>query len=180
MPSDDTTEKNSDGPQGEERDMKPLLFDAVWYLQQNADVVRARLDPVQHYLEYGAAEGRNPNAFFDTRRYLAANADVRGSPMNPFLHFVLYGFREGRDPAPPLKAAPAKEPEKAPPREMVVLAPPEPPTEEKLRQTLLKAMFTAAAETSGNDNRKGGAFEAPAKASSKPSPRPRSGARKRP
>lgn len=162
-----------------ERDMKPLLFDPVWYLQQNADVAKARLDPVQHYLDYGAAEGRNPNALFNTKAYLAANEDVRGSPLNPFLHFVLYGFREGRDPSPPLKAPLAKKPIKAAPREMVAQAPPEPPSEEKLRQTLLSAMFAAAAETGENDNRKGGsssvttATEQPAKASPRSGPRTR-------
>ena len=120
--------------------MKPLLFDPEWYLQQNDDVAKALLDPVQHYLEYGAPEGRNPNALFDTKQYLAANPDVRASPLNPFLHFVLYGFSEGRDPSPPLAAVVAKEPEKAPLREMVATTPSEPPTEEQLRQTLLKAM----------------------------------------
>ena len=160
--------------------MKPLLFDAEWYLQQNADVAKALLDPVQHYLAYGAREGRNPNAHFDTKAYLAANADVRDSPLNPFLHFVLYGFREGRDPSPPLQAVSVKKPQKAAPREMVAPAPPEPPSEEKLRQTLLGAMFTAAAEAGGNDNRKDGTAIVSEKVPVKPSMRPRPGARKRP
>ncbi len=160
--------------------MKPLLFDPEWYLEQNADVAKARLDPVQHYLEYGSREGRNPNAFFNTMAYLAANADVRGSPLNPFLHFILYGFREGRDPSPPLKPATAKKPVKAVPGEMMALAPPELPTDEKLRQTLLSAMFTAAAEADGNDNRKGGAPIVSGEVPVKPSPRPRPRAAKRP
>ncbi len=163
-----------------ERDTKPLLFDSDWYLQQNADVAKARLDPVQHYLEYGAAEGRNPNALFDTKAYLAANEDVRGSPLNPFLHFVLYGFREGRDPSPPPRPAPVKKPVRAAPREMVARTPSEPPTQEKLRKTLLSAMFTAAAEAGGNDNRKDEAPVTPATAPAKPSRRPRPGAGKRP
>ena len=209
MPSNDTSDKTPGKPQGPPtvqpaaahssrriappitqlglpavrpaRDMKPLLFDPEWYLQQNADVAKARLDPVQHYLQYGAREGRNPNALFDTKAYLAANADVRGSPLNPFLHFVLYGFREGRDPSPPLKAASVKKPQKAAPREMVVPAPPEPPTDEKLRQTLLSAMFTAAAEAGGNDNRKGGTPIVESETvPAKPSRRPKPGAGKKP
>ena len=208
MPTNDTSDKPTDKAQGSpavspaatprsrsvappisqlglptvkpERDMKPLLFDTEWYLQQNVDVAKALLDPVQHYLKYGAAEGRNPNPLFNTRAYLAANADVRGSPLNPFLHFVLYGFREGRDPSPPLKEAPVKKPAKAAPRKMVAPTPPELPTEEKLRQTLLSAMFTAAAGADGNDNKKEGAAVLSEKVPMKPPVRSRSGARKRP
>ena len=180
MPGNDTSDEAPGKPQGPERDLRSLLFDPAWYLQQHADVARARLDPVQHYLEYGAKEGRNPNALFDTKAYLAANADVRRSPLNPFLHFVLYGFREGRDPSPPPMAVSAKEAEKAPPREMVAPVPTEPPTEEKLRQTLLKAMFTAASEAGENDNRKGGTPIVAAKVPAKPSSRPKPGAGKKP
>ena len=75
-----------------------LLFDPDWYLSENSDVAEALLDPVGHYLENGAREGRNPNAEFDTTWYLANNADVVTSQLNPFLHYVLYGAREGRQP----------------------------------------------------------------------------------
>lgn len=33
-----------------------------WYLSRNSDVVRAKVDPVKHWLEYGYAEGRLPSA----------------------------------------------------------------------------------------------------------------------
>ncbi len=168
-------------PAGEpERDMKPLLFDPDWYLRQHEDVAKARLDPVQHYLDHGAGEGRNPNAFFDTRRYLAANADVRASPLNPFLHFVLYGFREGRDPCPPSEAPAAGKPDQAPPRDMTNAAPSEAPAKEKLRRTLLAAMFAAAAEAGEGDNRGNAAPALPAKASAGSPGRSGSRARKRP
>ncbi len=160
-----------------ERDMRPLLFDPDWYLRQHEDVARARLDPVQHYLDHGAGEGRNPNPFFDTRRYLAANADVRASPLNPFLHFVLYGFHEGRDPCPPTQAPADGESDRAPPRTMTGATPAEAPAEEKLRRTLLAAMFAAAAETGDRSN---ATPAAPARAAVKPSGASRSGARKKP
>ena len=150
-----------------EHDMRLLLFDADWYLRQHEDVARARLDPVQHYLDHGAGEGRNPNAFFDTRRYLAANADVRTSPLNPFLHFVLYGFREGRDPSPPIGT-------------MADTVPAEAPAEEKLRRTLLAAMFAAAAEAEAVDNPSDATPVAPDKASARPTGRSGPGARKKP
>ena len=163
-----------------ERDMRPLLFDSDWYLRQHEDVARARLDPVQHYLDHGAGEGRNPNAFFDTRRYLAANPDVRTSPLNPFLHFILYGFREGRDPCPSTGAPADATPEPALPRTMADAASAEAPAEEKLRRTLLAAMFAAAAEAEAGDDRSDATRVAPAKASARPTGRSGPGARKKP
>ncbi len=37
------------------------LFDAEWYLRHNADVASAGIDPLRHYVEFGASEGRTPN-----------------------------------------------------------------------------------------------------------------------
>ena len=77
-----------------------LLFDPEWYLATYPDVAAAGLDPIRHFFEDGAREGRDPNAFFNTGWYLAQNQDVVASKVNPFLHYLLYGAREGRQPAP--------------------------------------------------------------------------------
>ncbi|WP_419729509.1 hypothetical protein [Lichenicola sp.] len=77
-----------------------LLFDPDWYLKTYPDVAAAGLDPIRHFFEDGAREGRNPNAFFKTEWYLAQNQDVVASKVNPFLHYLLYGAREGRKPGP--------------------------------------------------------------------------------
>lgn len=45
------------------------LLDAEFYLRANPDVAAARMDPVEHYLKYGAAEGRQPHPFFDPAHY---------------------------------------------------------------------------------------------------------------
>jgi hypothetical protein len=42
------------------------LFDTAWYLAANPDVAAAGVDPLQHYIDYGAAEGRDPNPLFDS------------------------------------------------------------------------------------------------------------------
>jgi chromosome segregation ATPase len=76
------------------------LFDREWYLQQYDDVNVSEIDPFDHYLRFGAIEGRNPNALFDTRWYLAQNPDVKESGINPLIHFYTYGAAEGRDPHP--------------------------------------------------------------------------------
>ena len=38
----------------------PILFDPAYYLARNADIRETDMDPLAHYLEHGAAEGRLP------------------------------------------------------------------------------------------------------------------------
>ena len=39
---------------------KPVKFNSTWYLEQNPDVENSGVDPLQHYLQHGKAEGRKP------------------------------------------------------------------------------------------------------------------------
>lgn len=71
-------------------------FDSAWYLSQYPDVAAASIDPVAHYLERGAYEGRDPGPDFSTSGYLEANPDVGHSELNPLVHYLLYGSEEGR------------------------------------------------------------------------------------
>ena len=75
-------------------------FDAVYYLANNPDVAAAGVNPLQHYLQYGWKEGRDPSAYFSTSGYLRQNPDVAAAGMNPLEHFQFYGWHEGRDPGP--------------------------------------------------------------------------------
>ena len=77
-----------------------VLFDAPWYLAQYSDVAASGVDPLTHYLKWGAREGRNPNAVFDTDWYLVQNPDVAVAGLNPLEHYLQEGAREGRDPSP--------------------------------------------------------------------------------
>lgn len=72
------------------------LFDSTWYRSAYPDVALSGMDPVEHYLLYGAAEGRNPSPQFDTQGYLRSNEDVAEAGMNPLVHFVKFGKAEGR------------------------------------------------------------------------------------
>jgi len=79
---------------------KSGLFDEEWYLAEYTDVASAGVvDPVTHYLRYGAAEGRNPSPHFDTRFYLESHPDVAAAGVNPLVHFVKFGKEEGRKPS---------------------------------------------------------------------------------
>jgi len=72
------------------------LFDENYYLTKNLDVKAARVDPLDHYLNTGGLEGRNPHPGFDSRTYLQENADIVLHKLNPLLHYVRYGRKEGR------------------------------------------------------------------------------------
>ncbi|MBL3570674.1 hypothetical protein BV509_02520 [Rhodovulum sulfidophilum] len=71
-------------------------FDAGWYLSHYTDVAQAGVDPLTHYIRYGAQEGRNPRSDFDGVSYLEINPDVRAAGMNPFYHWIRFGRAEGR------------------------------------------------------------------------------------
>ena len=71
-------------------------FDSDYYRRQSPDVVIAGMDPFEHYLVRGAAEGRNPSATFDTASYRRQH--LQGCPdANPLLHYRLR--RDGPGPA---------------------------------------------------------------------------------
>ena len=78
------------------------LFDTAWYLERNADVRAAGLDPLMHYLSDGAAEGRDPGPGFATSFYLASNPAVAAAGLNPLAHYLGFGRAEGRAPLPGL------------------------------------------------------------------------------
>lgn len=73
------------------------FFDVEFYLATYSDVRATGADAVCHYLESGAAEGRDPSRLFSTAGYLSQYPDVDGG-FNPLVHFLRSGLFEGRDP----------------------------------------------------------------------------------
>ena len=71
-------------------------FDKAWYVAQNFDVAKSRIDPARHYLLHGYKEGREPSPFFSGREYLLNNSDVAAAGVNPLVHYLRYGEKEGR------------------------------------------------------------------------------------
>ena len=79
-------------------------FDIDWYLQRYPDVAEAKINPAEHYLRFGASEGRMPGPLFDGDWYLQRYPDVAQSGINPLLHFIKFGQLEGRSASPKLLA----------------------------------------------------------------------------
>ena len=74
------------------------LFDILYYLMENPDVAKSRIDPLKHYVETGHKEGRRPSPIFNSNRYMAENPDVAALNENPILHWLRFGLKEGRRP----------------------------------------------------------------------------------
>ncbi|QDL98670.1 glycosyltransferase family 4 protein [Rhodopseudomonas palustris] len=75
------------------------LFDGEFYLAAYSDVKAAGIDPLQHYVEYGAREMRAPNPWFDPNYYRSQFVDFPRST-NPLLHYAQEGERLGFKPHP--------------------------------------------------------------------------------
>ncbi len=77
------------------------LFDVAWYLSQNPDVATHSANPIAHYLQHGAFEGRDPSRTFSSKWYLEQNPDVQAAGINPLVHYLRFGAAEGRRTTPP-------------------------------------------------------------------------------
>jgi glycosyltransferase involved in cell wall biosynthesis len=81
------------------------LLDAEWYQSRYPDIAAANLDPLDHFIRYGAAERRDPNRFFDSAWYIEHNPDVAASGLDPLRHYLRAGAVELRNPHPGFDAA---------------------------------------------------------------------------
>jgi hypothetical protein len=71
------------------------LFDETYYRQANPDIAEVNL--LDHWIDHGAKEGRNPSASFETNFYswmMPANYP------NPLVHYILEGRTRGWPTAP--------------------------------------------------------------------------------
>lgn len=75
------------------------LFEKDWYLKNNKGFFE-RMNPILHYLLWGAAKGLDPSPLFSSSHYLINNPDVNKAKMNPLVHYLLCGKNEGRAPYP--------------------------------------------------------------------------------
>ena len=76
------------------------FFDPEWYTARYPDVVVSGLEPLKHFVHYGAAEGRDPNRYFNGAWYVSHYPDVMSSGQHPLLHYLMIGAAELRNPHP--------------------------------------------------------------------------------
>ena len=68
---------------------KTPLFDNQWYVNKYPDVKASNMDAVEHYVKFGAREGRNPGPNFDTRKYLEKHPELEKTGVNPLVHHFI-------------------------------------------------------------------------------------------
>jgi GT2 family glycosyltransferase/glycosyltransferase involved in cell wall biosynthesis len=76
------------------------FFQAEWYRARYADVAASRIDPLEHFIRYGAAERRDPNPWFDTAWYATHYPDATEGGSSPLLHYILTDAAGMRNPHP--------------------------------------------------------------------------------
>src|SRR5574344_1897040 len=72
------------------------LFDTKWYLENYNISIDQGMTPLEHYLEKGWKERKQPSSLFDSNDYLRIYKDVEKSNINPLVQYNLYGRKEGR------------------------------------------------------------------------------------
>lgn len=88
------------------------FFDADWYCEQYPDVAQSGIRPAEHFIKFGAIDGRDPSPLFNTGFYLTHYEDVAASGQHPLLHYLRHGITEQREIRPAQYHLPApKSPE---------------------------------------------------------------------
>ena len=71
------------------------LFDTEYYLKTYPDVAHRNINPLVHFVEYGAAEFRNPSAEFDICWYWLVHQQNESAYLNPLVHYRTIGSAAG-------------------------------------------------------------------------------------
>src|SRR5690606_37437453 len=66
-------------------------FDENWYLSEYPDVANSGIDPLKHFVKYGAFEKRNPGPEFNTHLYLDSHPELHQLGLNPLVHYLRFG-----------------------------------------------------------------------------------------
>lgn len=80
----------------QERELAATAFDPAYYLARYPDVAEFNLDPLEHFLQAGWREHRDPSASFSVMGYLDLNPDIADAGVNPLIHYLRFGREEGR------------------------------------------------------------------------------------
>lgn len=75
---------------------KSGLFDYEFYISKYPDISKNNIDPLTHFLLFGANERRDPNGQFNIGYYIDQYPDVMDSRLNPLVHYILVGEHENR------------------------------------------------------------------------------------
>ena len=87
------------------RQVMANMLDSDWYIARYPDVVVSDLDPIAHFEQHGAPEGRDPNRFLDSKWYAAQHKAVAAGGLDAITHYIQTGAAALLDPHPRFDAA---------------------------------------------------------------------------
>ena len=67
------------------------LFDPAFYLERYPDVRQSGVNPLLHFVRYGAAEGRKPHPLFQPDYYVSRCPEAKRTEENLLVHFLRSG-----------------------------------------------------------------------------------------
>lgn len=78
------------------------LFDPEYYLKENSDVACSKIPPLQHYIQFGWKEKRQPSPvyIFDSFWYVEEYLRHWRYPINPLIHYAVCGAARKLLPTP--------------------------------------------------------------------------------
>ncbi|MDI5933045.1 glycosyltransferase family 4 protein [Halomonas kalidii] len=76
------------------------LLDRAWYLARYPDVAESGMDPLQHFLDFGLREGREPSPHLSLSGYGWRHGRGRWQVGEALLHYWAWGRRRGLEPLP--------------------------------------------------------------------------------
>jgi len=79
---------------------KSLLFDPVFYREQNPELPQEGFDLLAHYVALGEKENRDPNPLFETEYYRNKYLQALNPEGHPLVHYLLTGAAAGFKPHP--------------------------------------------------------------------------------
>ncbi len=74
------------------------LFSPSYYLERNAELLRAGVEPLTHFMTCGWRESRDPHPLFDVDFYCSQIPDFRSLGIDPLTHYVTTGWKQRRRP----------------------------------------------------------------------------------
>jgi hypothetical protein len=65
------------------------LVDPHYYFKTYPDAITGGMTAAEHYVRYGAMEGRNPSENFNTLKYLVEHPEITKIGLNPLVHYIM-------------------------------------------------------------------------------------------
>ncbi len=79
------------------------LFFENWYAHHHTDIMICDMEPLVHYILYGAGENRNPNPFFNAAWYRGEHY-LTMQNQNPLVYYIEQGIKQNHIPIPNFSA----------------------------------------------------------------------------